>query len=604
VGLCVNERDVRFVLYEMLGVDKLLEFDKFKDFDMDTIDMILTEAQKFSEEVLYEANFDGDKRGLEFKDGVVTTPDSYKDAYQKYLEGGWLGISADPELGGQGLPNVVGLAAMEFQVASSVAFTMYPGLTRAAIELLEFYGEDWMKEQILPKLVSGEWAATMCLTEPSAGSAVGDLKSTAKKDGDTWLVTGTKIFISCGEHDLTDQIIHLVLARTEGSPPGIKGISLFMVPKFLMDDDGNIGERNDMICGGIEHKMGIKASATCTLNFGDNGKCKGWLVGKECEGIKAMFVMMNEARIGTGMQGHSAGTAAYQHAQRYAKERVQGVEIQNMRDVNAPRVEIIKHPDVRRMLLTQKAYTEACRCILYFSAYCGDMALNNPDEEERAKYFDMLELLTPICKAWSSDRGFDVTREAMQTYGGYGYCSEYPVEQYMRDCKIMSIYEGTNGIQALDLVGRKVLNIKKQMAPYNNWLAKMREGAEKAKANEALSDLADDLLGTIDTLDGITKHFMGAGLKGDTTTPVMNASPYMMAFGDVVGASFLLWGAHIAQDKLDAGVDSETDKKFYAGKVASARFFIKNLLPNVEAVSKTCLSGDKSFVELEEDCFQ
>jgi len=603
MGVCVNERDVRFVLYEMLEIEKLFEFDKFKDFDMDTIDMILTEAQKFSEEVLYEANFEGDKVGLKFDNGEVTVPSVYKDAYRKYCEGGWLGISSDPEKGGQGVPNVVGLGAMEFQVASSVAFTMYPGLTRAAIELLEIYGDDWMKEAILPKLISGEWAATMCLTEPSAGSAVGDLKSTAKKDGDQWLVTGTKIFISAGEHDLTPQILHLVLARTEGAPPGIKGVSLFMVPKFLMDENGDLGDRNDMICGNIEHKMGINANATCTLNFGDNGKCKGWLIGKECEGIRAMFIMMNEARIGTGMQGLASASAAYQHALRYAKERIQGVEIQNMRDVNAPRVEIIKHPDVRRMLLTMKSYVEAGRVLLYYAAYCGDMHLHHPDEEVRAKHFDTLELLTPICKAWCSDRGFDVTRDAIQTYGGYGYCSEYPAEQYMRDCRIASIYEGTNAIQALDLVGRKVLNIKKQMAPYNDWIAAMRERAGKAKENSALGDLADSLLERIDTLDSITKHFMEAGLKGDTTTPVMNATPYLEAFGDVVGGHFLLWGAQIAQDKLDAGVDGEVEKSFYTGKVATARFYINNLLPNVDRWATVLKSGDKTMIDLEEDCF-
>lgn len=603
MGICVNERDVGFVLNEMLDIKQLLQLDKFKDFDMDTINMIISESQKFSETVLYQANFDGDKVGLKFKDGVVNVPASYHEAYKKYCEGGWLGISASPEYGGQGLPNVVGLAAMEFQIASSFAFTMYPGLTRAACELLEHYGDAWTKEVMMPKLISGEWAATMCLTEPSAGSAVGDLKSTAKRAGDHYLINGTKIFISAGEHDLTEQIIHLVLARVEGAPPGIKGISLFMVPKFLMDEKGNIGERNDMICGGIEHKMGIKASATATLNFGDNGKCKGWLIGKECEGINAMFVMMNEARIGTGMQGHATGNAAYEHALRYAKERVQGVEIQNMRDVNAPRVTIIKHPDVRRMLLTMKAYTEACRCILYFSAFCGDMALSHPDEKVRLLHYDFLELLTPICKAYCSDRGFDVTREAIQTYGGYGYCSEYPAEQYMRDCKIASIYEGTNAIQALDLVGRKVLNIKKQMAPYNNWMAKMRDGANKAKATKSLEDLADKLLEAIDTLDGMTKFFMGAGLKGDMMTPVMNAYKYLMAFGDVVAGSFLLWGADIAQKKLDAGVDSETEKKFYKGKVASARFFIMNLLSNVDAVAIIVKNGDKSFVELEEDSF-
>jgi len=601
MGVCVNERDVRFVLYEMLDVKKLLELDAYKDFDMDTIDMILTESQKFSEEVLYKANFEGDKNGAKFDNGKVTAPQAYKDAYQAYCEGGWLGISANPEHGGQGLPNVVGLAAMEFHVAASVAFTMYPGLTRAASHLIETYGSDWMKKMALDKMISGEFSGTMCLTEPSAGSAVGDLKTTAKKDGDHYLITGNKIFISSGDHDLTEQIIHLVLARTEGAPPGIKGISLFFVPKYRFKKDGSFGELNDVKCSGIEHKMGIKGSSTATLNFGDEGKCQGWIIGQECAGIQYMFLMMNEARIGTGMQGEAAGSAAYQHALRYAKERVQGVAIQNMRDVNAPRVTIINHPDVRRMLFTMKAYTEAARCILYFAGMCGDIALKHGDQATREKYFEYLELLTPICKAWSSDRGFDVTRLAVQTYGGYGYCSEYPVEQYMRDAKIASIYEGTNGIQALDLVGRKVLNIKKKMAPYNNWMTTMREGAGKAKKNAKLADMADKFLTRLDSIDGITKYFMMAGMK-DQLIPVMYATPYLEAFGDVVGGSFLLWGAHIAQEKLDKGVSSDAEKKFYEGKVVTARFYMDQLLPNVDRYVTSLKSGDKTSIEVSEDC--
>ncbi len=605
MGLVVNERDVRFLLNEVLEIGQLLEFEKFKDFDLETIDMIIGESQKFSEEVLYQANLDGDKEGCKFEtSGEVKAPSVYKDVYKKYCEGGWTGISSNPEYGGQGAPQIVGIAAMEFQVAASVAFTMYPGLTRAAIELLEFYADEKTKEVVLPKLISGEWAATMCLTEPQAGSALGDLKCAAKKDGDHYLISGTKIFISAGEHDLCDQKIHLVLARTEGAPAGIKGVSLFLVPKYFYDDDGNLGEHNDLVCGGIEHKMGIHGASTCIMNFGDNDKCKGWLVGKECEGIRAMFVMMNEARIGTGMQGQGSASAAYLHANKYAKERIQGVEIENMKDVNAPRVEIIKHPDVRRMLMSMKANTEAGRAILYYAAFCGDMALNHPEEEVRNKYFDRLELLTPICKAWCSDRGFEVTRDAVQTYGGYGYTAEYPAEQYMRDCKIASIYEGTNGIQALDLVGRKVLNVKKQMAPYNDWIATMKEGAEKAKKNGALSELADKVLQAIDTMDGITQNFAQAGLQGDTKTPVMNATPYMEAFGDMAAASFLLWEAHVAQEKLDAGVDSETDKKFYEGKVASAKFFINYQLPNVDRWAIAIKSGDKSFIEVDDESIQ
>lgn len=604
MGITVDERDVRFVLFEQLKVEELLKYEAFKDFDLDTFNMILSEAQKFSDTVLYPANIEGDKIGCKFDKGVVTVPQCYKEAYDKYCEGGWIGVAAKPEVGGQGLPGCIGLATGEFGVAGSIAFTMYPGLTRSAAHLIDTFGEDWMRKQCCPRMNSGEWSGTMCLTEPQAGSAVGDIKTSAKKEGDHWLITGSKIFISSGEHDLTKQIIHLVLARTEGAPPGIKGISLFLVPKYRFDKNtGELGEFNDVRCSGIEHKMGIKASATCSLNFGDDNKCWGWMIGKEFEGIKYMFLMMNEARIGTGLQGQAAGSAAYLHALRYAKERIQGVDYKAIKDPNAPRVTIINHPDVRRMLMTMKAYTEAGRALLYYASWCHDRAENDPDPKVREKYQDFLELLTPVCKAWCSDRGFDVTRLAIQTYGGYGYCSEYPVEQYMRDCKIASIYEGTNGIQALDLIGRKVLNIKKQMAPYNNWIAEMKSGAEKAKAHPKLKDVAEQVLKYIDMLDGITKHFAGAGLKGDQDTPVLGATPYLEAFGDVTGAAFLLWQATIAQEKLDKGVESEADKKYYLGKVLTARFYAYNLLPNVERWAVVLKSGDKTALEMPEDCF-
>ncbi len=605
MGICVNEKDVKFVLTEMIELQELLKLDIFKEFDQDMIDMVLSEGQKFSEEMLYEANLEGDKKPPELKDGQVTVLPAYKAAYDQIREGGWLGLSVSAEHGGQGLPGVVGLAANEFTAASSAAFAMYPGLTRAGGELLIHAGEDWMKEHVLPKLVSAEWTATMCLTEAGAGSAVGDLKATAKKVGDgEYLITGTKIFISSGDHDLTDQIIHLVLARVQGAPAGMKGVSLFLVPKLAMDKEGNLtGGGNDVEVGNLEHKMGITGSVTATLNFGDNGACKGWLVGKENEGIKAMFVMMNEARIGTGLLGHACASAAYQHALRYAKERVQGVKIEDMRDVNAPRVEIIKHPDVRRMLLNMKSLTEAMRSILYYSSFCEDMAAHHPDPAVKEKYENNLDLLTPICKAYCSDRGFEVTRDAIQTYGGYGYCSEYPVEQYMRDAKIMSIYEGTNGIQSLDLLGRKVMNMKKQMAPYNNFMAQMREDAERFGNNAALSDLADRLRQKIDVLDSITQHYITVGMSGDMLSPIKTSYPYMMAFGDVVAGYMLLWGAHVAQGKLDAGVDGETARAFYTGRVASAKFFIHNLLPNVDALAASCKSEDKTVLELEEECF-
>ena len=452
----VDFRDVQFVLYEMLGVDKLCEREKYQDFNKEIMDMVLEQGLKFSKEILAPINDVADKEGCKFEDGKVSMPQCFHDAYKQYCEGGWAGISSSPDFGGQGMPSAIGIAVAEFFIGSCCSFGMTPGLSRGSAGLIESFGSDELKAIYCEKMYTGEWAGTMCLTEPQAGSAVGDLKTTAKKKGDDWIINGTKSFITSGDHDLTENIIHLVLARTEGAPAGIKGISLFVVPKFRVNDDGSLGELNDVVCGNIEHKMGIHASSTCTLNFGDNDACVGYLVGEECAGIKCMFQLMNEARIGVGMQGMGQAGAVYMGALAYAKERIQGVEITEMRNVDAPRVPIIDHPDIRRMLMLMKAYTEGCRALLYQTAYYVDLAETAADEEEKEGYEMMIDLLTPICKAYSTDVAFRVSEWGIQVLGGYGYCSEYPMEQYMRDIKILSIYEGTNGIQALDLLGRKI----------------------------------------------------------------------------------------------------------------------------------------------------
>jgi alkylation response protein AidB-like acyl-CoA dehydrogenase len=618
-GKIVDDRDVQFVLWEQLELEKYIEHPDFKGYGKDEFDMILSEASKFAETAVYPANALGDKEGVHMVDGQVKAPPSYKPVYDALCEGGWPGLSAPEQYGGQGLPEVIGLAVTEKVMSASIAFCMYPGLTRAACAAIEESCTEEQKQKYLPKMIEGAWGGTMCLTEPSAGSAVGDLKSTAKKrDDGLWEIEGAKIFISSGDHDLCENIIHLVLARAEGSPPGIKGISLYLVPKHLVNDDGSLGELNNVKCPKVEEKMGIHGSATSELVFGDGGPCVGELIGEVNMGIRYMFIMMNEARIGTGMQGLACASAAYQHSLQYAKERVQGVAIENMKDVNAPRVEIIKHPDVRRMLLHQKAMTEGMRALLYRGVIFGALAHISESDEDKEKYEDWLALLTPVIKAYLTDQGFLCTREAIQVYGGYGYSSEYPVEQYMRDAKIGSIYEGTNAIQALDLVGRKVLNIKKQMKPYNDFIAMLKGFVEENKGNEKYGKHMEKLGTAIDALDEATKLFAGKGMGGDTAYPVMYATPYIEAFGHVAVAWLMAEQLLIADRKFNAiceekgAADDEAKAKlveeldeaaFYKGKLHSATYFIDFVLPHTQAIVETIKSDNRDMLEIPERAF-
>lgn len=618
-GKIVDDRDVQFVLWEQLELEKYLEHPSFKGYGKDEFDMILGEAGKFAETAIYPANAQGDKEGVHIVDGQVKAPPSYRPVYDALCEGGWTGLSSPEEYGGQGLPEVVGIAVTEKVMSASIAFSMYPGLTRAACALIEESCTEEQKQKYLPNLIAGKWQGTMCLTEPSAGSAVGDLKSTAKKrDDGLWEISGNKIFISSGDHDMCENIIHLVLARAEGSPPGIKGISLYIAPKYLINEDGSPGDYNNVKCPKVEEKMGIHGSATSELVFGDEGPCLGELVGEVNQGIKYMFIMMNEARIGTGMQGLAAASAAYLHSLQYAKERVQGVAIENMKDVNAPRVEIIKHPDVRRMLLHQKAITEGMRALIYRGVMYGTLARISDKDEDKEKYEDLLALLTPVIKAYCSDQGFLSTREAIQVYGGYGFSAEYPVEQYMRDAKIASIYEGTNAIQALDLIGRKVLNIKKQMKPYNDFIAMINAFVDANKGNPRFGKAIEKVGAAVAELDATTKFIAGKGMAGDTAYPVMYGTPYLEAFGHVVVGWLLAEQLMVADAKLEAmcaekgAKDDEARKKmveeldeaaFYEGKMRSATFFIDFFLPHVNAICQTIKSENRDMLEVSERAF-
>ena len=455
----VDIDDIEFMFFDLLGVDSTLgKTEKYGAFDADTYKATLREAAKIAEEVLGPINGPGDRQGCKLDDdGNVTTPDGYVDAWKKFAEGGWIAPSAPPEYGGVGLPRAVTMTVNDMFIGACTAFMMYPGLTAPAGRMVVEFGDDAYKELVATRLFTGQWSGTMCLTESGAGSSVGDNRAKAEPSGEdgVYFLEGEKIFISGGDTDMAENIIHLVLARTPGSPGGTKGLSLFMVPKYEFDAEGNIGARNDAKVVGIEHKMGINGSATCTLALGSTGKCKGWLIGKERGGIMQMFKMMNEARIGVAGQGAAAAGAAYSFARQYANERVQGTTL-TKRDADAERVTIAQHPDVRRMLMTLKVVSETVRALCVRIAYWHDLWDVSDDEAEKKRLLRRADLLIPILKAHVTDLGFDMAVTAVQVYGGYGFIGEYPVEQLVRDSKIQSIYEGTNGIQALDLLGRKM----------------------------------------------------------------------------------------------------------------------------------------------------
>lgn len=614
--IIVDGRDQRFVLHELLGVGKLCEHDKYKDFSAETFDMILSEAEKFSLKEVYPILKKGDEEGCRLEEGQVHVPECFHQPYQLYCEGGWNSMTASQEDGGQGFPSVIGIAAMEWFI-HNFAFESYPGLTQGAAHLVAKYGTEKQREKYLAKMISGEWSGTMALTEPGAGSDVGNLTTKAIRQPDgSWKIIGTKCFITAIDQDLTTNIINPVLARIEGDPAGTKGISIFLVPKYLVNDDGSLGRRNDYEVAKIEEKMGIHGSATCMVNFGDNNACYAELLGNEREGMKIMFDMMNEMRVGVGLQGVASASAAYLHALEYTKMRVQGSNIMDFKNPAAPKVAIINHPDVRRMLLWMKANTEALRALVYYTSFMLDRHETAPEQAERDKAIGIVEVLTPIVKAYSSDIGFRVCETAIQCYGGYGYCSEYPVEQFMRDEKIASIYEGANGIQAMDLIGRK-LGMKKG-AYFMSLLGEMNATVAKYKDTPGTAELAADLQAAVGALGDASMFFVKCASELKFLVPVVQAYPFLMMMGKVVSAWLLYWMAGVSGEKLAAleaekgAADAAAKKQlvkdnaeaaYYAGKVASARYFIKNVLPEVAAGLVAIKNADMSPVEIADESF-
>jgi len=614
-NLLVDEQDAAFVLFEQLKVEELCKYPLYADFSKDIFEMTLREAQKLAVNDIMPTNVLGDREGAKRDGDLVTVPEAFHKAWKLYTEGGWIAMSESPDVGGQGMPSVLGIACNEYFVAANPAFTTFPGLTHGAARLIENYGTPEQKEKYMLKMFSGEWAGTMCLTEPQAGSDVGALKTSAKRNPDgTFSITGTKIFITDGNHNLTENIIHPVLARIEGAPAGTKGISLFIVPKIRVNPDGSLGEPNDIHVGGIEHKMGLHGSPTCVLNFGDEGRCIGELLGEENEGMRIMFQMMNEARIGVGLQGLAIASTAYLHALKYARERIQGSDIREFRNPEAPRVPIIRHPDVRRMLMYMKSITEGVRGMIYFVAYCTDRVRTAESDAERSRWMGFVDLLTPVVKAYSTDMGFRVVETALQVHGGYGYIREYPVEQFLRDIKISSIYEGTNGIQALDLVARK-LGMGKGMV-FMSFLGEVSQFVESSKDHPILGTEIS-LLDKAKNAVAEVAMFFATKAREDLTVPVLYACPFLELFGDLVIGWQLLWQAKIANEKLQAlaaekGVSQEAmaafseenrEASYYVGKISSARYFANTFLALSQAKAQVIKSSDRSPLEIPETAF-
>ncbi|WP_288486353.1 acyl-CoA dehydrogenase C-terminal domain-containing protein [uncultured Novosphingobium sp.] len=588
-------RDMKFVLHELHNDDGFGNLEALAEFTPDLTDAILEEAAKVAQEVLLPLNRGGDVEGCILENGVVRTPTGFKEAYAMFRDGGWCALASDPQWGGQGLPESVNKMTEEMICAANVSFSLYPGLTHGGTTAIEGHASEELKQRFLPKMVSGEWSGTMCLTESHCGTDLGLLRTRAvPQDDGSYKLTGAKIFISAGEHDLTENIIHLVLARMPDAPAGVKGISLFLVPKYLPKDDGSVGPANGVSVSAIEHKMGLKASATCQLNFDDS---VGWLVGKPHKGMEAMFTMMNTERVSVGVQGLGVGEAAYQSAVYYAKDRLQGRSLSGVKNPGGPADPIIVHPDVRRMLMTMRAYNEGCRAITAWVSRALDAEKHATDPEARQRAEDFVALMTPVVKALFTDLGFESANLAVQVYGGHGYIAESGVEQYVRDARIAMIYEGTNGIQALDLVGRK---LPAHMGRYlRSFFHPVSTFIEANKSDADLGKMVEGLEKAFGALQLSTATIAERGMR-DPEEAAAAATDYTRLLGLVAMGYCFAKAAFVAQTALKGGTD-EAD--FYKAKLATARFFFDRILPQATAAFLAIKSGKASMMALEAAAF-
>jgi alkylation response protein AidB-like acyl-CoA dehydrogenase len=588
--------DTKFIINEVLGIEKFLNLPGFENASSDMIDAILTEGGKFIENVLFPLNQVGDKEGCtRHDDGSVTTPTGFKEAYKQYCEAAWGTLSAPEEFGGQGLPHIVSMAFEEYMASGNMAFAMYPGLTHGAVSSILAKGSQEQKEKFVPKMVSGEWTGTMNLTEPHCGTDLGLIRTKAVPNADgSHAITGMKIFISSGEHDLSENIIHLVLAKTPGAPDTVKGISLFIVPKFIVNEDGSLGARNALSCGSIEHKMGIHGNSTCVMNY---DSATGYLVGEENKGLAAMFIMMNVARLGVGQQGLGVAEIAYQNAVNYAQDRRQGRALTGPQDLAEKADTLFVHPDVRRMLLDGKAFTEGMRALCLWAALQADLEHKAQTEQDRQDADDLLSLLTPVIKGYGTDKGYEIATNAQQVFGGHGYVAEWGMEQYVRDARIAMIYEGANGVQAMDLVGRKLAQNAGRAVQL--LFKVIDQECADAKGNEKTADFANRLEKANSELKAATMWFMQNGMANPNNVGA-GAHHYMHIMGIVALGLQWLRMANAAVVAIDGG---NANQAYYETKLVTARYFAERFMPEAGSLRRKIEAGSEAIMALEPAMF-
>jgi alkylation response protein AidB-like acyl-CoA dehydrogenase len=612
--LIADRRDINFVLYEQLEIEDLLQTEKFNGLNRKMFDMIVSEARNFGIKELLPTCSQGDREGVQLDNGRVTVPACFHRAYDIFVEGEWLAMAEDPQSGGQGLPRIIKQAAYEYIFGANYSLTVTATLGHGTAKVIELFGTPAQKALFLEKVNSGKWAGTIMMTEPEAGSEVSAIRTSAVKNPDgTYSLTGNKIFTSFGDHDLTENIIHPVLARIEGAPEGTRGISLFLVPKIWVNEDGSLGEPNDIVCTGLEEKMGLHGSPTCSMHLGAKGSCRGLLLGQENKGLQALFAMMNEARLDVGAQGFSHGSTAYLYALDYAQQRLQGYDLGKKTDPGAPQVPIINQPDIRRTLLLMKAFVDGMRSLIYYVAYLFDRrdCAESPSESER--YGGLIDLLIPVVKAYCSERGLFICDQAVQIYGGYGYTKEYPVEQIMRDCKIATIWEGTNGIQAMDLLGRK-LNMNKGRV-FSDFKHEIQKCIDLAGSHSSLEALIGPVQDALTQLEQTVARLGEITSAGDVKTAFAHAHPFMEVVGDICMAWMHLWRATVAAPRLEKLADggspaviqalAEKNKEaaYYDGLLKTAVYFVRTMLPITMGKMDSIMAADSSAVDMHAKSF-